>query len=97
MLYLIFSTQVLLNVCSMLRFDKLKFFSSECCSYDYNDSLLHIFSCLQYTFVVCVSNSLSMNKYKYRTSATADARHQEVLQSANSISKYRVTRSYYVV
>ena len=28
------------------------------------------------------------------TSAIADARHQEVLPSANSISKYRVTRSY---
>ena len=29
-----------------------------------------------------------------RTSAIADARHQEVLPSANSISKYGVTRSY---
>ena len=31
---------------------------------------------------------------KKRTSAIADARHQEVLPSANSTSKYGVTRSY---
>ena len=44
-------------------------------------------------FVYVLSWSVTSTNHSV-TSAIADARHQEVLPSANSISKYRVTRSY---
>ena len=44
------------------------------------------------TLYLGVSTFLDVNSRQ--TSATADARHQEILPSANSILKYRVTRSY---
>ena len=40
------------------------------------------------------SNWIQIGCIIYNTSAVADARHQEVLPSANSISKYGVTQSY---
>ena len=47
------------------------------------------------TVLVNIVNDFNVAMNQGNTSTIADARHQEVLPSANSISKYGVTQSYF--